>query len=120
MKLGDQEKIIIVTYDENIDTYIRNALSPAEVVKVEIDKEAKRAKVFVTEDQSLSCNPLGESLERRERFSRIHWKRQWRSLCREAFGLARVFLKCPCPLGRRRKDRRPGGWVVAHADKKQC
>ncbi|OYX35251.1 hypothetical protein B7Z00_05135 [Candidatus Saccharibacteria bacterium 32-50-10] len=50
-EIGDQEKIDIVTYDENIDTYIRNALSPAEVVKVEIDKEAKRAKVFVAEDQ---------------------------------------------------------------------
>lgn len=50
-EIGDQEKIDIVTYDENIDTYIRNALSPAEVVKVEIDKEAQRAKVFVSEDQ---------------------------------------------------------------------
>lgn len=50
-EIGDQEKIDIVTFDENIDTFIRNALSPAEVVKVEIDKDAKRAKVFVTEDQ---------------------------------------------------------------------
>ena len=50
-EIGDQEKIDIVTYDENIDTYIRNALSPAEVVRVEIDAETKRAKVFVTEDQ---------------------------------------------------------------------
>jgi N utilization substance protein A len=50
-EIGDQEKIDIITYDENIDSYIRNALSPAEVVKVEIDKEALRAKVFVSEDQ---------------------------------------------------------------------
>ena len=50
-EIGDMEKVDIVTYDENIDTYIRNALSPAEVVKVEIDKESKRAKVFVNEDQ---------------------------------------------------------------------
>lgn len=50
-EVGDQEKIDIVTYDENIDTYIRNALSPAEIVKVEIDKESKSAKVFVAEDQ---------------------------------------------------------------------
>ncbi|MEO5949373.1 MAG: transcription termination factor NusA [Candidatus Saccharimonas sp.] len=50
-EIGDQEKIDIVTYDENIDTYIRNALSPAEVVKVEIDADTKRAKVFVAEDQ---------------------------------------------------------------------
>lgn len=50
-EIGDQEKVDIVTFDENIDTYIRNALSPAEVVKVEIDEEAKRAKIFVAEDQ---------------------------------------------------------------------
>jgi len=50
-EIGDQEKIDIITYDENLDTYIRNALSPADVVKVEIDKDEKRAKVFVTEDQ---------------------------------------------------------------------
>ncbi len=50
-EIGDQEKIDIITYDENPDTYIRNALSPAEVVKVEIDHDTKHAKVFVTEDQ---------------------------------------------------------------------
>ena len=50
-EIGDQEKIDIITFDENVDTYIRNALSPAEVVKVEIDKEAKTAKVYVSEDQ---------------------------------------------------------------------
>lgn len=50
-EIGDQEKIDIITYDENVDTFIRNALSPAEVVRVEIDKETKRAKVFVAEDQ---------------------------------------------------------------------
>lgn len=50
-EIGDQEKIDIITFDENIDSYIRNALSPAEVVKVEIDKETKHAKVFVSEDQ---------------------------------------------------------------------
>lgn len=50
-EIGDQEKIDIITFDENIDTYIRNALSPAEIVKVELDKEKKSAKVFVSEDQ---------------------------------------------------------------------
>ncbi|OYX17739.1 MAG: transcription termination factor NusA, partial [Algoriphagus sp. 32-45-6] len=50
-EIGDQEKIDIVTFDENTEQFIKNALSPAEVVKVEIDTEAKRAKVSVTEDQ---------------------------------------------------------------------
>jgi N utilization substance protein A len=39
------------TFDENTEQFIRNALSPAEVARVEIDEAAKRAKVFVNEDQ---------------------------------------------------------------------
>jgi N utilization substance protein A len=50
-EIGDQEKIDIVTFDENSEQFIKNALSPAEVVKVEIDTKEKRAKVFVSEDQ---------------------------------------------------------------------
>ena len=50
-EIGDQEKIDIITFDENSEKFIRNALSPADVVRVEIDEAAKRAKVFVNEDQ---------------------------------------------------------------------
>ncbi len=50
-EIGDQEKIDIVTFDENSEQFIKNALSPAEVLKVEIDETNKRAKVFVIEDQ---------------------------------------------------------------------
>lgn len=50
-EVGDQEKIDIVTYDENIEQFIKNALSPAEVQKVEINETDKRATVYVNEDQ---------------------------------------------------------------------
>lgn len=50
-EIGDQEKIDIITFDGNSEQFIRNALSPAEVVKVELDEATKRAKVFVSEDQ---------------------------------------------------------------------
>ncbi|RYX78771.1 transcription termination/antitermination protein NusA [bacterium] len=50
-EIGDQEKVDIITFDENSEQFIRNALSPAEVVKVEIDEKEKRARVFVAEDQ---------------------------------------------------------------------
>lgn len=50
-EIGDQEKIDIITFDDNKEQFIRNALSPAEVSRVEIDEETKRAKVFVDEDQ---------------------------------------------------------------------
>ena len=48
-EIGDREKIDIVTWSDNASEFIREALSPAEVIKVEID--GKHAKVFVTEDQ---------------------------------------------------------------------
>lgn len=50
-EIGDQEKIDIITFDDSADQFIRNALSPAEVNRVEIDEAAKKAKVFVSEDQ---------------------------------------------------------------------
>ncbi|MBI3494648.1 transcription termination/antitermination protein NusA [Candidatus Saccharibacteria bacterium] len=53
-EVGDQEKIDIISYSDDTETFIKAALSPAEVQKIEIvsDKEGdKRAKVFVNEDQ---------------------------------------------------------------------
>lgn len=50
-EIGDQEKIDIITFDENAVQFIRNALSPAEVAEVEIDESTKHAKVFVDESQ---------------------------------------------------------------------
>lgn len=48
-EIGDREKIDIINWSDNVSEYIREALSPAEVLKVEIN--GKHAKVFVTEDQ---------------------------------------------------------------------
>lgn len=50
-EIGDQEKIDIITFDEDPESFIRNALSPAEIVKIELNTEAKTAKVYVSEDQ---------------------------------------------------------------------
>ena len=50
-EIGDQEKIDIVTFDAEPEQFIKNALSPAEVSKVEINEADKRARVFVNEDQ---------------------------------------------------------------------
>lgn len=50
-EIGDQEKIDIITYSDDIKQFITNALSPAAVVKIEVDEEAKHAKVSVAEDQ---------------------------------------------------------------------
>lgn len=62
-EIGDQEKIDIITFDENSEQFIRNALSPAEVVRVEIKEEAKNAKVFVNEDQqSIAIGRAGQNV----------------------------------------------------------
>ncbi len=53
-EIGDQEKIDIISYSDDIETFIKAALSPAEVQKIEIvskKDDDKRAKVFVNEDQ---------------------------------------------------------------------
>lgn len=51
-EIGEREKIDIITWSENPSEFIREAISPAEVIEVKIeDGEKKRAKVFVNEDQ---------------------------------------------------------------------
>lgn len=62
-EIGDQEKIDIVTFDEEPVQFIKNALSPAEVVKVTIEEDKKRATVFVTEDQqSIAIGRAGQNV----------------------------------------------------------
>jgi N utilization substance protein A len=69
-EIGDQEKIDIVTYDDNIEQFIKNALSPAEVVRVEVDEKEKRAKVFVSEDQqSIAIGRGGQNVRLASRLS---------------------------------------------------
>ena len=51
-EIGEREKIDIVTWSENASEFIREALSPAEIVEVKIEEGSKKkAKVFVSEDQ---------------------------------------------------------------------
>ena len=50
-EVGDQEKIDIISYKEDSREFIIEALSPAEIVKVDIDEAAKSATVYVNEDQ---------------------------------------------------------------------
>lgn len=53
-EIGDQEKIDIIPYDDDEETYIINALSPTRVNQLTLSKDAdgiKRAKVLVNEDQ---------------------------------------------------------------------
>jgi len=61
-ELGE-EKIDIILWDENEVQYIINALSPAKVSKVKLDKKEQRAKVYVPEDQfSLAIGTGGQNV----------------------------------------------------------
>ena len=60
-EIGEREKIDIINWSDNASEYIREALSPAEVAKVEID--GKKAKVYVTEDQqSIAIGRQGQNV----------------------------------------------------------
>ena len=60
-EIGDKEKIDIITWSDNPSEYIREALSPAEINKVEID--GKKAKVYVSEDQqSIAIGKQGQNV----------------------------------------------------------
>ncbi|MDR1032894.1 MAG: transcription termination factor NusA [Candidatus Nomurabacteria bacterium] len=62
-EIGDREKIDIVTYSDNPSEFIRGALSPAEIIKVDINEKDKSAKVFVAEDQqSIAIGRSGQNV----------------------------------------------------------
>ena len=60
-EIGDKEKIDVITWSDNPSEYIREALSPAEINKVEID--GKKAKVLVSEEmQSIAIGKQGQNV----------------------------------------------------------
>lgn len=60
-EIGDKEKIDVITWSDNASEYIREALSPAEVIKVDIN--GKKAKVYVSEDQqSIAIGKQGQNV----------------------------------------------------------
>lgn len=67
-EIGDREKIDVINWSDNASEYIREALSPAEAVRIEIEestssKNKKHAKVFVTEDQqSIAIGKQGQNV----------------------------------------------------------
>jgi len=62
-EVGEQEKIDIIVWSDNIGDYITNALSPTKVARVEIDEKNKKAKVLVPEDQlSIAIGKSGQNV----------------------------------------------------------
>jgi N utilization substance protein A len=62
-EIGEQEKIDIITYAEDLESYIKNALSPTEVIRVEMNEKAKHAKVIVDQSQlSIAIGKGGQNV----------------------------------------------------------
>ncbi|MDD3087502.1 MAG: transcription termination factor NusA [Candidatus Omnitrophica bacterium] len=67
------EKIDIVRFNEDIREYIKNALSPAKVSEIKLDKEKLKAEVIVEDDQlSLSIGKHGQNVRLASRL--IGWE----------------------------------------------
>ena len=62
-EIGDTEKIDIITYDHDIRNYIANALSPAEISRIDVNESDKTATVYVTEaQQSIAIGRQGQNV----------------------------------------------------------
>ncbi len=62
-EIGEQEKIDIIIWNDDPQTYITNALSPTKVAKVTIDEATKKAVVNVPEDQlSIAIGKSGQNV----------------------------------------------------------
>jgi N utilization substance protein A len=62
-EVGEQEKIDIIVWSDNIVDYIQNALSPTKVAKVVVDEKNNKAKVIVPEDQlSIAIGKSGQNV----------------------------------------------------------
>lgn len=62
-EVGDQEKIDIIVWDEDLKSFVNNALSPTRVNRVTIDEAAKKAVVAVDEDQlSVAIGKSGQNV----------------------------------------------------------
>jgi N utilization substance protein A len=67
------EKIDIVRYNDDIREYIKNALSPAKVAEIKLDKEKMKAEVIVDDDQlSLAIGKHGQNVRLASRL--IGWE----------------------------------------------
>ena len=72
------EKIDIIRWKEDVSGYLKEALSPAEIIKLNMDKEKKNIEVIVKEDQlSIAIGKHGQNVRLASRL--IGWELDIRS-----------------------------------------
>jgi len=73
------EKIDIVRFSEDAETYIKNALSPAQLAEIKLNRDAKTANIFVQDDQlSLAIGKKGQNVRLASKLT--GWKLEVRSI----------------------------------------
>ncbi len=81
------EKIDIIEWSDNTDSFIANALSPAKIVEVEVKPKTKEAKITVAEDQvSLAIGKRGQNVRLAAKLT--GWKLDIRSRAGESIAQA--------------------------------
>ncbi|MDD2927856.1 MAG: transcription termination factor NusA [Candidatus Omnitrophica bacterium] len=86
------EKIDIVRFNDDIREYIKNALSPAKVSEIKLDKEHQKAEVIVDDDQlSLAIGKHGQNVRLASKL--IGWDLDIRTKATAAEALAKEEAK---------------------------
>jgi len=71
-EIGDQEKIDIVVWDDNVAEFIKSALSPTKVTSVTLNEDKNRALVIVPEDQlSIAIGKGGQNVRLASKLTEI-------------------------------------------------
>ncbi len=72
------EKIDIIRHSDDMETYIRHAMSPAELAEIKVDKTAQTAEIIVEDDQlSLAIGKKGQNVRLASKL--LSWKLDVRS-----------------------------------------
>lgn len=73
------EKIDIVRYSDDFETYLKNAMAPAELAEIKLNRPAKTAEILVQDDQlSLAIGKKGQNVRLASKL--LGWKLDVRSL----------------------------------------
>ncbi len=73
------EKIDIVRHSEDLETYLKNAMSPAELAEIKLNRAEKSAEIFVQDDQlSLAIGKKGQNVRLASKL--LGWRVDVRSL----------------------------------------
>jgi N utilization substance protein A len=73
------EKIDIIRYSEDIETYIRNAMAPAELAEIRLNRKENSAEILVQDDQlSLAIGKKGQNVRLASKL--LNWKLDVRSM----------------------------------------